>query len=47
VAIEHKRVKTVEELLTEVEKHQPGATIRVTVVRDGRPTDINVRLGRS
>ena len=25
VAIEHKRVKTVEELLTEVEKHQPGA----------------------
>ena len=24
VAIEHKRVKTVDELLTEVEKHQPG-----------------------
>ncbi len=47
VAIEHKRVKTVEELLTEVEKHQPGATIRVTVVRDGQPTDIEVRLGRS
>jgi S1-C subfamily serine protease len=47
VAIEHKRVKTVEELLTEVEKHQPGETLHVTVVRDGQPMDIEVRLGRS
>ena len=47
VAIEHKRVKTVEELLTEVEKHQPSATIRVTVVRDGQPMDVRVQLGRS
>jgi S1-C subfamily serine protease len=47
VAIEHKRVRTVEELLTEVEKHRPGETIRVTVVRDGKPMDIQVRLGQS
>ena len=47
VAIEHKRVKTVDELLTEVEKHQPGETIRVTVVRDGKPMDIPVQLGQS
>jgi S1-C subfamily serine protease len=47
VAIEHKRVKTVDELLTEVEKHQPGSVIRVTVVRDDQPQDINVKLGRS
>ena len=47
VAIEHKRVKTVEELLTEVEKHQPGEVIRVTVVREGQPQDIRVQLGRS
>jgi S1-C subfamily serine protease len=47
VAIEHKRVRTVEELLTEVEKHRPGETIRVTVVRDGKPVDIPVRLGQS
>ena len=40
VAVEHKRVKTVDELLTEVEKHRPGETIRVTVVRDGKPIDI-------
>ena len=40
VAIEHRRVKTVDELLTEVEKHRPGETIRVTVVRDGKPIDI-------
>jgi S1-C subfamily serine protease len=47
VAIEHKRVKTVEELLTEVEKHPPGKVIRVTVVRNGQPMDIRVRLGKS
>lgn len=47
VAVEHKRVRTVEELLTEVEKHQPGQIIRVTVVRDGKPVDVSVRLGRS
>jgi hypothetical protein len=40
-------VKTVEELLTEVEKHQPCTTIRVTVVRDGQPIDVKVQLGRS
>ncbi len=47
VAVEHRRVHTVDELLTEVEKHQPGQTVRITVVRNGKPTDIPVRLGRS
>ena len=47
VAIEHKRVKNVDELLTEVEKHQPGETIRVTVIRNGQPEDIRVQLGQS
>jgi len=47
VAVEHKRVHTVEELLTEVEKHRPGETIRVTVIRDGEPMDIPVGLGQS
>jgi S1-C subfamily serine protease len=46
VAVEHRRVKTVDELLTEVEKNQPGQVIRVTVVRDGQPRDIQVRLGQ-
>ena len=40
VAVEHRRVKTVDELLTEVEKHRPGRTIRVTVVRGGQPMDV-------
>ena len=40
-------MKTVDELLTEVEKHQPGETIRVTVIRNGQPKDIRVRLGQS
>jgi S1-C subfamily serine protease len=47
VAVEHKRVRTVEELLNEVEKHHPGDTVRVTVVRDGKSLDVPVRLGRS
>ena len=47
VAVDHVRVRTLEELLTEVEKHQPGEVARVTVVRDGQPMDIEVRLGQS
>jgi len=47
VAVEHKRVKTLDELFTEVEKHQPGDTVRVTVIRDGKPMDIPVTLGSS
>ncbi len=47
VAIEHKRVHNVDELLTEVEKHRPGEYVRVTVVRDGKPSDIRVQLGQS
>jgi S1-C subfamily serine protease len=47
VAVEHKRVRSVEELLNEVETHHPGDTVRVTIVRDGKPVDVPVRLGRS
>ncbi len=47
VAVEHERVRTLDELLTEVEKHRPGETVRITVVRDGQAIDISVRLGRS
>lgn len=47
VAVEHKRVKTLDDLLTEIEKHQPGDTARITVVRDGKPMDIPVTLGSS
>jgi S1-C subfamily serine protease len=47
VAVEHKRVHSLDDLLTEVETHRPGQTIRVTVVRDGKPIDIAVQLGQS
>jgi S1-C subfamily serine protease len=47
VAIEHKRVKSLDELLNEVEKHRPGDSIRVTVIRDGQPLDVPVELGQS
>jgi S1-C subfamily serine protease len=47
VAVDHNRVRTLEELLTEVEKHQPGEVVRITVVRDGNPMDVPVQLGQS
>ncbi|MDG3006923.1 S1C family serine protease [Paludisphaera mucosa] len=47
VAVDHKRVKSVDELLTEVEKHQPGETVRITLVREGQPVDVPVQLGKS
>jgi S1-C subfamily serine protease len=47
VAIDHKRVHNVDELLTEIEKHRPGEIVRVTVVRDSKPIDIRVQLGQS
>jgi S1-C subfamily serine protease len=48
VAVDHKRVHNVDELLTEVEKHSPGEAALVTVVRSGKPMDILVKnLGRS
>jgi S1-C subfamily serine protease len=47
VAVDHVRVRTVEELLTEVEKHRPGETVRLTVIRDGEAKDLVVTLGQS
>ena len=47
VAVDGKRVKNVDELLTEVESHAPGETITLTVLRGGRAKDIPVTLGRS
>jgi S1-C subfamily serine protease len=47
VAINGKRVRNVDELLTEVEAHAPGETVTVTVIRDGRAKDVPVTLGQS
>ncbi len=47
VAVNHKRVHNVDELLSEVEAHSPGQTVKVTVIRNGEPVDVAVRLGES
>jgi S1-C subfamily serine protease len=47
VAVEHKRVRTLDELMTEIEKHRPGEQVRITVIRAGKPKDIPVELGQS
>jgi S1-C subfamily serine protease len=46
-SIDGKPVKTVEELLTEVESHPPGAVVKVGILRDGRTLEIPVTLGES
>jgi S1-C subfamily serine protease len=47
VAVNGKRVRNVDELLTEVEAHAPGETVTITIVRDGRKMDVPVKLGQS
>lgn len=47
VAVNGKRVRSVEELLTEVESHAPGEVVTLTVLRDGRTIDVPVTLGQS
>ncbi len=47
VAINGKEIRDVDELLTEVERHAPGDTVRVRVLRRGRLLDIDVTLGAS
>jgi S1-C subfamily serine protease len=47
VAIDGKPVRSVEDLLTEVEARAPGDTVTVTVIRGGQKRDVKVKLGRS
>lgn len=47
VAIDRKRVRNVDELLTEVETHSPGQVVTVTVLRGGRLQNVKVTLGQS
>ncbi len=45
VAIDGHQVRSVDDLLSAVEAHQPGETAKVTVIRKGRKQEIPVRLG--
>ncbi len=46
-AVEGKPVRTVDQLLSEIESNEPGATINLRVLRRGRAVEIPVTLGRS
>jgi S1-C subfamily serine protease len=46
-AINGKPVRSVDELLTEVESHAPGDTITLTTILDGRKREVKVVLGES
>lgn len=47
VAVDGKPVQTVDDLLSEVERHEPGETADLTVVRQGRRRQVEVVLGAS
>ena len=47
VALDGKPVATYDELLAEVEAHQPGEAVALTVVRDGKQVDLEVTLGEA
>jgi S1-C subfamily serine protease len=47
VAIDGKPIRSIDDLLTEVEAHAPGDTVVVTVLRAGQTKHIKVRLGES
>ena len=47
VAVDGVPIKSVDELLTQVESHAPGDAVTVTVVRDGERVEVEVTLGKS
>jgi len=44
-AVGGKQVASLDELLEALERHQPGETVKLTVLREGKPADLSVRLG--
>ncbi len=47
IAVNGKPAKTKDEFLSQVESHQPGDQITLTIIREGRRADIPVTLGAS
>lgn len=45
VGINEKKVDSNADLILELEKHQPGQEVQVSLVREGRPVKVNVKLG--
>lgn len=42
-----KPVASLDELLEALEQHQPGDTVKLSLLREGKPTELSVRLGLS
>lgn len=47
VAVDGEPVRTLDELLSEIESHAPGETAKLRVIREGRERDVDVTLGES
>jgi S1-C subfamily serine protease len=46
-ALDGKPVATLEQLLDTLEQHQPGETVKVTLLREGKSIEVQMRLGIS
>ncbi len=47
IAVDDVPIKSVDDLLSEVESHSPGQTVTVTVIRQGEKVEVEVTLGQS
>ncbi len=44
-AVDGQEVASIDELYAALERHQPGDVVKVRVLRDGRPLEVDVKLG--
>jgi S1-C subfamily serine protease len=47
IAVDGEPVRSADELLSRVESHQPGETVTLTIIREGRERKVTVRLGQT
>jgi len=45
ISVDGNPVKSADEFLTYIERHQPGDHARIGILRDGQPTEITIQLG--
>jgi S1-C subfamily serine protease len=45
VALDGTRVETMDQLIELVSRREPGDSVRLTIVRDGRQQEVTVTLG--
>jgi S1-C subfamily serine protease len=47
IAVDGEKIVSADEFLSAIESKRPGEEVTLTVIRDGRETPVQVRLGES